>query len=232
VSASVSWPRSLPRRLSHGMCRWKIAPPPGQSCASAWPPWAAAMAATIDRPRPAFSGRRVSRRVKRSKIRPCSPAGMPGVAIGDAEQERVAVPGGGQLDGHVGWGVLGRIGGQLHDRLCDALPVEFGAAVGGGADAPGPVVDANGMSVSDCQSLPIAIRSDAAGTRHQWCAGGSCWSWSRRLWDESAGSSAQGSRLCARTLGGCRRSRRRWRRSSRGRSMCGRQAYPRRCHQR
>jgi hypothetical protein len=35
--------------------------------------------------------------------------------------------------------VAGCVGGQLHDRLGDALPVEPAAATGDGADAPGPV---------------------------------------------------------------------------------------------
>jgi len=43
-------------------------------------------------------------------------------------------------------------------------------------------------------------------------------------------SSPASSKPCARTPGGCRRSQRRWRRSSRARSRSGRRAHLRRCH--
>lgn len=115
----------------------KVAPRPGADSSSTLPPWASAMARTMASPRPAPSDRRPpAPRAKRSKIRSRSGFGDSRPLVGDPEPGEVLIHRGPDPDRGAVLGVLGGVGGELHDGLGKPLAVGHQPAVSTPLQAP------------------------------------------------------------------------------------------------
>ena len=121
-------PSTFPARSSRaGMRMVKTAPwpGPGTGAATTLPPWAATIAATMDKPRPApplARDRDGSARKNRSKTRAASSAPIPGPSSVTWQTHLLAGPGDGNGCGRTGW----RVSPDVRQQVVEHLPEPAG----------------------------------------------------------------------------------------------------------
>ena len=122
-----------------------VEPIPGLESSSTWPPWASAIARTIESPRPAPSGlgaEAVGARAKRSKIRSRSAAVDAGTLVAHPEPRGFAHHRAADPDRVALARVADRVVGEVHHRLGEPVLVGDDDPDAGAVEAPVAVAEA------------------------------------------------------------------------------------------